>query len=380
MIDRRCSPAFPDLRRRLAAALTAAAVSLSAAAAVRAQDGDPFEIRRVAVDVTAETAAMAREQALGEGERTAFRRLLERLTLGSDHDRLPRPAPGEIADYVKDFEVAAEKASAVRYLATLNFRFKGDAVRRLLTDHGVAFAETLSKPVLVLPVYRSLGALLLWDEPNPWRDAWAGRPPMDSLVPTVLPLGDLADISAIGAEQAVAGDQQRLAAIAARYGAGDTLVAQATQRMGANGLPVLEVDVRRYGTALQEQTVVQAYVAAVGEGLDELLAYAALDLTRQIEDNWKRDNLLQFGHNAVIAVTVPITGLEDWLNVRKRLAGVAVVRRTDLVLLSRDEVRINLHYLGDPDQLALGLEQVDLALSRKGDDWILGLAGAATVY
>ncbi len=337
-----------------------------------ADGSDVFVVRSLKVDVTAASTDEARDKALAAGERLAFRQLLERLTMRRDHDRLPEFNSAEITAFVLDFEVAEEKASAVRYLATLNYRFKADLVRRMLIDREIAFAETTSKPVLVLPVYQAAGTLLLWDDPNPWRLAWIQRAEKFSLVPVILPTGDLSDIATIGPEQAVDGDAQRLSAIAGRYGAGDTIVAHATMIMD-RGRPDLEVYVTRYGTAQQEQTVVKSFTSGDQESLELLLARAAVELTSQVEDNWKRDNLLQFGQEAVIAVKIRIGGLADWLDIRNRLDGVAVIRKSDLVILSLDEVRVNLHYIGDPGQLALALEQADLVIHPEGDGWVLEL-------
>ena len=153
----------------------------------RAQARDVFEIKGVAVDVTADNAAVAREQALAEGERIAYGRLLGRLVPIAEQHRLPDLGPGEVVRLVKDLSVAEEKTSAVRYLGKLDIRFKGEEVRRLLIDHGIPFAETPSKPVLVLPVYQAAGALLLFDDPNPWRDAWGKGVAGDGLVPLPLP-------------------------------------------------------------------------------------------------------------------------------------------------------------------------------------------------
>lgn len=337
-----------------------------------AAGNDIFMVRGFKVDVTATSTAEARDKALAIGERQAFRQLLERLTLRSDYRRLPELSSADIASFVLDFEVAQEKRSAVRYLATLNYSFKADAVRRMLIERQIAFAETTSKPVLVLPVYQAAGSLLLWDDPNPWRTAWANREARFSLVPTILPGGDLADIATIGPEQAVEGDDQRLSAIAGRYNAGDTIVAHATMNMD-RGRPELEVYVTRYGTAQQEQTMVKSFTAGEQESLELLLSRAAIELTNQIEDNWKRDNLLQFDQQAVVAVKISIGGLADWLEIRNRLGGVAVITKSDLVILSLDEVRVNLHYIGEPDQLALALEQADLVINREGDGWVLEL-------
>ncbi len=355
-----------------------AGVFLALSAPVPARAGEAFEVRNVMVDVTAATAAAARKMALAGGERTAFYRLLKRLTLLADRDRLPDLSDEEIAAFVQDLEVTQEKTSSVRYLASLNFRFKKEAVRGFLIDNYLSFAETESKTVLVLPVYESAGALLLFDDPNPWRKAWEERSAIKGLVPMVLPQGDLADIAAIGAEQALDGDAQRLRAIAGRYGAYETLVVHGIHRLDASGLPKMEVYATRFSPSQPEQTIVRTYAGRKGEDTNSLLVRAAKGTAALVEDAWKRDNQLQFDKRDVIAVSVPIGGLDDWLGIKKRLGDVAVIRRVELVLLSLDEVRINLHYIGSPEQLSLALEQMDMTLTQAGDGWTLALVKTAS--
>lgn len=325
---------------------------------------DVYEVSGVSVDVTAETAAAARDKALADGHEQAFRRLLLRLTLRPDHSRLPKFRADDIAPYVQDFSVAEEKASATRYLAALDFRFKRTDIRNLLMDYGFRFAETPSKPVLVLPVYREAGALLLWDTPNPWREAWDAQPPATGLVPMILPLGDLSDIAAIGAEQAAAGDQQRLTAIAKRYGTDDALVVLASRSVDFQGGATLEVTISRYGSPGGEQTLVNTFSAKSEESVPALLNRAAREIMIEVEDAWKRDNQLDFGRPALLAVSIPVSGLADWLAIRQRLSGVASIRQAEVVLMSRSEVRANLHFIGSAEQLALALAQADLVLNE----------------
>ena len=371
---RRRPQIFPQILPLILAMILAVLIGIWGGADAYGAGEDLFEVQGVEVDVTAANATEAREQAMAEGERTAFRQLLRRLTLDSDFSRLPDLSQNEIASTVRDFSVAEEKASNVRYLARLNFRFKEDDIRRILMGYALPFAETYSKPVVVLPVYESTGALMLWDDPNPWRDAWVSVSSGDRLVPLVLPRGDLADIAAIGAEQAIGGDEPRLSAIAKRYQSNDTIVAHAILRKGVLDLRAeLEVYVTRHGSALQEQTLVKSFLAEEGETTPLLLARAADTLAFEVEENWKQDNLLQFVSPAVVASVVRVGGLSDWVQVRDRLNRMAVIRKLDVVLLSRDEVRVNLHYIGEPDQLALALQQSDLALAREGDEWILKL-------
>jgi len=334
-----------------------------------------FEVSGITVDVTADSAAVARAQALAEGEKKAFDALLKRLTLQAYHKRLPNITAAQITGLIQDFAVAEEKASSVRYIAKLNYRFRAEGVRALLDEYGLPFAESASKPIVILPVYQAAGALLLWDDPNPWRTAWeqfVKSETTQGLVPTILPTGDLNDVRSIGAEQAIEGDMQRLEEIARRYEAGDVVVAHGILRMDSyNGLPELEVYLTRFGSALQEHTVVKSFTSEPGDDISDMLNRAVVQLSTQIEDNWKQDNLIQAGSAQVLPISVPVSGLADWVRVRDRLNGVAIVRRADQVLMRRDEVRVNLHFIGDAEQLALSLDQADLVLWEEGGHWYL---------
>ncbi len=360
------------------------AVAIGTGGRAHAADPEVFAVRGVAVDATAATAAKARDQALAEGHQAAFRRLVARLVLAADQPRVSALAPDVINDLVRDFEVADEKTSAVRYLASLTVRFRPDAVRTFLRGQGVGFAETRSKPLLVLPVYELSGALSLWDDPNPWREAWSRLPASDGLVPLVRARGDLQDIAAIGAEQAVRGDDARLKAIAGRHGASDVLIARAGMRYpdgppvsGGSG-PWLQVSLSRFGNALLEQTRVEAFYPEAGEDQNALLARAAVAIAGQIEENWKRNNRLRFDTGDELTVEVPIMSLAQWLEIKTKVEAVPFIRRADLIYLSRKLARLRLNFIGDAEQLRLALSQSDLALEAGPTSLILrpGRVGA----
>lgn len=347
---------------------------LAVGLAAEAHASDTFEVRDVTVDVTAETAAAARDQALAEGEQKAFRLQLERLTAPADWASLPKLSNQQIAAYVQDFEVASEKSSAVRYIATLNFTFKEQPVRRLLADRNMPFAMTRAKPMVVVPVYEESGASrVLWDDPNPWRDAWATRSKPEGLVPMVLPAGGDSDVSAIDAEQAVGGEPSNLSAIARRYGAYTTLVAHATREDGGAGSPKVKVSLIQYGPGGTEYTSEETFTARDGESIDDLLVRAADAVALEMEQAWKSKNLVRVTGRSVTAVTLPMTSLSQWVTVRQRLDSVPVVQYIELVVLSRDHARLNLFHMGTPEQLAQALQQVGLSLTRQ--DVGMGMGG-----
>jgi len=85
--------------------------------------------------------------------------------------------------------------------------------------------------------------------------------------------------------------------------------------------------------------------------------------------------VLQFDNQRTIQVFVPLEGLNDWLNVRRRLHGVASIQQSDLSSLTRQEATLEITFLGDELRLTRALEQRDLYLAlREDSSWELGLA------
>lgn len=351
------------------APLVIAAAPVCAQTPARPAAFDPFTVNGVAVDKTAQNAAAARAEAIADGQRLAFQRLMKRLAAKPASDRIAVSAP-RLAELVRDFEVAEEKTSSVRYIAKLNVRFKPDAVRALLRAEGTPFAESASKPLVVLPVYEGGGAPILWEDPNPWRDAWNSKLPRDGLVPMTVPAGDLADLGAIKAEQARDGDSAKLKALAAKYGAGGILVA--TARMEPNG--DVQVTSTRFGATGAPQTAVERLKPAAGESREAFLARAADSVAVQIEERWKQDNLLRVGGSEqALEVTVPFESLREWAEIRGRLGRIPQVRRSDVRALSKRDAHIVLHYVGDEAQLAQALAQFDLRLDGAASERTLRL-------
>lgn len=334
-----------------------------------AADSKLYEVHNVTVDATAESAVAARAEALATGEREAFHRLIRKLTPREFHNRLPNPDRATISTYVRDFSVSDEKTSTVRYLAKMHVRFRSSDIRQLLSEFGLPFTETVSKPILVIPVLERNGSYTLWEETNDWRSLWSQMNSDERMVPLLHPFGDLTDISTIGAQHAVSGDVMRLQAMSERYGSGSVLVAHAILNTAIANINGLEVYLTQYGPGYDGQTRAVTYTGAVTETIKSLLANAVVDTATVVEDAWKYENVMQLGDRGVLPVSIPIANLPKWLEIQERIAQAAIVNQMDVVLLSREEVRVNLHYLGDLRQLTVALAQKDLRLIQLEGAW-----------
>ncbi len=362
------------LFRLVVAALLALAAPAGAQAPRSGQD-DVFTVADVGVDVTDATATQAREKALLDGQRQAFQRLMQRLSSDASA-RAPRLDEATLNRLVRSIDVANERTSAVRYLASLTVRFNPAAVREVLTQAGVAFTETKARPILLVPVYSAGGSTVLFEDRNPWREAWASRPLRDTMMPIVVPLGDLRDIADLDTKQALAGDQARLEALARRYSASDTAVAVANVSLDPiTSKPTVALTVTRH-TATGDSTLVDSFTGETGDRGEALLARAVDWVERELERLWKDENAVgPGGDERQLTIAVPISSLAEWTEVRRRLAGIGLVRKADVLQVTRQEGRIALTYVGETGQLKSALAQRELELIEGMGEATLRLSG-----
>jgi hypothetical protein len=376
-----------------------------------AQETDEAYSATVKVDATADSAAAAREIARIDGQRRALATVIERLSGASEPAKPPKLDDKAITDMVASFEVANEHMSAVRYVADYTFHFRPSKVRRLVrvvetppgesgsksppdknpgdkspadsggkspAEGGKPPVESGNRAMVVLPVYRDGSNVVLWDDPNAWRTAWSQRPAGSGLGRLVLPLGDAGDLAAIDAEKAGSGRPEALTAIAQRNSGSEAVVALATARRQGDKLAGLDVAVKRYRYGHLVDTQGSSFEADPAESEVDFLRRAADSVAAEIESSAKRNAGARSDQPASLAVSVPITSLGEWVQVRDRLASVSVIRKIDLLSLSRQEARIEVKYVGSQDQLKSSLAEVNLDLGGGDPIWQLQSSGAAS--
>lgn len=347
-----------NLRFRAACAALALFCWVLAAAAgpAAAQARDPFVVTGVAVDVTGSSALDARSKALADGQRAAFRRLLQRMTPEDAWPGLPPANDDNVQAAVRGFQIAGERGSATRYIAKLDVAFHREPVRRLLRDAGLPFTETAARPTLLLPVWRDATGTQLWEPTNPWRLAWEARPERPTLAPILLPTEEQAGPEPLSPLAATASDPAQLRQLAARLGTGDVVVAEAQQRGSG-----IEVTTTRYTTGAPQ------LATATFPGL----AAAVESLAREWDEAWKAKTILRFDATGSLRVEVPIQSMADWVKIRQRLAETSEIGKIEVALLTAQAAELVLSLRGDTETLRLALRQRELALTETAGTWRL---------
>lgn len=407
---------------------------------------NPLMVTGVIIDKTAENAVVAREEAMADARRAAFRKLAQAHMSAQEAMDLALPDDATLGALVQDLEIKRERLSSTRYVGDFTVRFS-EAVRQFIpvpvagrdTAHDYFPGEgqqgaslqapvpaghvRLTAPVVILPYLQNIaGQMVLWGEPNPWREVWQSAPPRASAVvpegeaakaegKVIVPLGDISDISA-GPDTALwAGNYGALDQLRENYGV-QTVVVAVANRSGAQ----MRVDLYDYaGDSLVRRGRVQpvidpamndhaAFAVAARDTLREILT---APMSVSVAANTARDVTLEsisrdltggvvtspvVAGSPVAAAPQPVPApvivsgrgtqvqagmrFDDfmtWMETQKRLADIVPPVRVNIQTISRDQARFTLGFDGDMNVLNALLAERGMRLTQSGADYQLSL-------
>ena len=331
-----------------------------------------FTVEGVSVDVTADNAIQARDEAFAKAQGDAFKILAERMLTASELESFTAPEASTISPMISDYEVTNEKLSAVRYIGTYTFRFQEKAVRRYFAGSGATYTDMASKPLLILPFYQSGADMLLWKPENVWMKAWHKTESLGTLVPLVVPIGDLADVSDIDDQEAFSYEDRRMDRMMRRYNAQEAVIVVAApdenmrlirhaSEPATGSMTVNLYRTDRNGPEHAQQMVVSAHE---GENFGQMLDRAVKQIQKALREDWKQKTVVsQNTQKQTIQARVRFNNFNEWAETQRALKSVVGIEDVTLVSLSPREARVELIYSGTQNRLNMALRQADMTLS-----------------
>ncbi len=327
--------------KRLCGLATALAAMVVLAGASLAQ---PFTVKSVEIDATADSAFEAQRQAMADGQIRAALILIERLTLPEDRAEFdPEIVTADLAaQLIAGLQIANEQRSATRYRGELTIDFDRRAVGEFFELLELVYVESPAAPVLVIPVSDEGSGPTLSGQ---WRRAWANGGFETSLTPVAV-YSDADARGAVSVSEALTMNEDALRLAAQLYGV--ETVAVVTARDGAGA-------VRTGGNLMRftdEGAIVEPLmnVSALGG-----YAEAAERFVFEQENIWKREAVVRDAEQGELSLTVLYGSLREWRRLQSAVAGASLVQDARLDALSRRGAVMTLLHRGSLDQLSAEL-------------------------
>ncbi len=331
--------------------------------ALRAEEN--YTVDNILVDATGADATAARSTAIQEGQMQAFSLLMQKFNANT-----VTLSPDQVARLVQGFQVKDERIASTRYQAMMTVAFSPPAIQRVLQQYKQSGVISSVQPILLLPVYKQSNSLLLWEE-NPWHDALAAAIGAARGAGYKLPLGDLADASAIDAVGATSASYQQLEALATKYDTAKILVLQAEPMTDSlTGKQWLQI--RRNvldSTGKTEQLL--RVDATAQESPEAMLKRAAIAIIAPAPAP-AETALSSVG--AVFTIKAHFSSLGEWRTIWQALKVGDAIGHYSLKQISTEEAIADIRFQGNSAQLIQLLAQKGLAVHQEGDVLVVTIA------
>ena len=335
----------------------ALAFALLFAAPARALD--LYTVTGVHVDASAASSAEALNLAIAQGRPRAWQIIYRRLTRQQDWTRQPSLDAATLVRLSRGYTPNNERRSTTRYVADVTYVFNPDAVARVLRDANIAFAQTVVRRVLVVPMSPNFSN-------GPWAQALSAANQRDAVVPfSVAAAADMPSLGQLNFDSASWAD---IAPAASRVNA---VEAALMQIIYANGK--VTVNIRRLG---QGETPTKTSVdVPLLQTVSTTYPAAAQAAISAMEDLWKTRLAVNFNARGTLTADVKVNSLNQWGAIQTALSGMDNVTNVQVIAMDLGYARLSIAYNGTPDQLRDAMNEQGLALSGHAGQWMI-TAGA----
>ena len=384
-------------------AIVAVICAISGPSAANARENRVFTVGNYPVEARAANAVEAKERAIQEGQQAALRSLLKRIVPVSSYSRIKKVDVLKAGDLIDGVAIRSERNSTTDYIASYDFSFQAEAVRRLLDAENIPFLDRQAPPIIVVPIYVAPKGSPMPEGfteargSDAWLSAWKGLDLANALTPVTLKAA-ARTASAESLTAAASGDVAAIRAFAGETRAETILVV------------ILEPDIaqKKVVATIAGRDAVAPFVLRRTYRLDGSdLAYtaelAAVISLGVLEGRWKAINTrmasgpgsgVRAGASPIrqqpaavrqpdppasasaggsIRIAIEFRSMGEWQQISRQLSETPDVTGLDVEGLSGRSARISLNYPGGPQSLAAALADQGLVLRNGANGWVLGL-------
>ncbi len=331
-------------------------------------------IHDIEVDITADNAVKAREEAFEAAQIKGYKTLATELLSEDEITNFEMPDINTIARYVKDFEVTNEKLSATRYKGTYTIRYDTSAFE------GVAPASnnnTVSK-ILVLPFFKNGAQSYLW-QLNPFMDAFVSERVNSQSKNIIIPIGTIEDVQQIRDHQAFTPNFNMLENMRTRYSATHIAIIIAQPHIQPNGQKKLNISLHTPTTNDKIRAIKQTslnaypgenqrlfYTRAVGETL-KMLEATNRNLTLEHAQPLQQANQptthysqVITGNSQKIKAQLNFQSMREWVQMKQKMEQSRTISNISIKTLSPRFALLNIDYYGSKDALKITLNEAGI--------------------
>ncbi|MAI02372.1 MAG: hypothetical protein CMP40_00900 [Rickettsiales bacterium] len=285
-----------------------------------------------------------RKKALESSYEIAFRRYLNWITLEKKADIEKIVADLVPKDYVIGYSIESEKFKKEKYSALISINFEKEKIEKLLISKNIKFYNKKGPKTLIIPLLNLDKRMVLWDDPNPWFQAWIRRPLDSNLTNFILPAGEVEDLITLNAEDANSLKYYKIKKLATSYEAVDALVLKIDLVLENNEYNYY---LKAYDGLSQEEISISELNYIQTKNINVGLYNLSNEFANFYDDMWVKKNLAKIEAQSNKLLELRYDKFGQWLKIKEYLTNNDKVISFSILNLSNKKATINVNLISE---------------------------------
>ena len=330
-----------------------------------ANDTLKSSVKGIFVDFEIKKNQDNRKTALQRSYLIGFKRYLDWITTASEDILEDIIQSIDVSSLVTSYSIENEKFNKERYSALITVNYDIEKIDTLLKKKNLKYFAGNGPKILVLPLMSFNDQLILWDDPNPWYEAWIERPIDGNLTEFIIPEGDVNDLITISAKDTRELSFSKIRNIALKYNVKKVMVPFLT---------IVKKDEKYYLSlrcfdGLSKELLNIEITKETNEGNFALALFETLNsFTSFYDDYWVADNIKKIESQVLVKVNILYDTFRDWTYIKKTINNSKNVKSFKVLSLSTNESFSEIKLI-NTKQFISELENNNISMKKKNNVW-----------
>jgi len=305
---------------------------------------DKYTVKDIYIEFNLNKNEGYRKKALNLAYKTALSRYLNWITLEQKEEIVKMIDSIIVKDFVSGYSIDSEKFKKNKYSALISVNFEKKKIIDLLDDKAIKYSFQAGPKTLILPLMNFNNKLILWDDPNPWFEAWLSRPLDPNLNKFILPAGEVDDLITLSAMDAKNLQYYKLKNISVKYGAKKILVLIVNVNKKQNNYTL---GLKVFDGLEQKEVFLEEFNFLPSDDLNKDLLKLANQFSFYYDDLWVKKNIDKNNLRSRWIVEIRYTKFNQWIKVKNRLLNGDKVTNLVISSLSNKRAFLEINIVSD---------------------------------
>lgn len=269
-----------------------------------------FYIKNISVDLTKSSIMKARSEAETKAKLVGFKRLIKRLTIRDKQIKINNSEISQLVNYLK---INKEANSDKRYKANFDICFKRMSVINFFRNKKIMYSETYRETIAVLPIFKGLRGVVIWDKNDVWYKKWKQELMLDDgLVKLDLAEGNFYLNRNLNTKSLTNFDKKLIQNLIKNEKTNSLLLVFAEPVLKTDGKTYLLTYAKFYNkdgdleNTIYRNTTPLKKTSSVFDIKENLIRKEVMNIIDSIQKNWKKDNLINTRIYDEVDLIIPI--------------------------------------------------------------------------